>query len=466
MMPAKAGAGHLEEVKGPAAPEGNPAVEESVVGGLLLYPDTLDEVRDVLHPEDFAEVRYRRAYQGILAVADRGGDIDPVTVCDAIGYEDTVQLFGGFGTFANLSNQAPRTRALMARTAEIIRDHSLRRRVYREAVNLQGDAGEADFGELVTRLETVRRDVETRSGEGQIRTLGEVLDAVHAGLQRTIEAPNEDRGIPTGLVDLDNLTGRWKPGQLIVVAGRPGMGKTAFALTVAWGAVSRGHKVGMFSLEMLAEELGIRLVASEGHIDGRRLQSGDLRPEDWGRYMAALDRFEPYRDCLLIDDAGTVTTSQLRARARRLVERHRVELLLVDYLQIVSPDRETENRTRDVTSIARGLKAMAKELRVPVIALGQLNRNAEGRNTKRPGLADLRESGAIEQEADKVLLLYRDEVYHEDTEDKGVAEVIVAKQRSLGTGTVKLAYVAEETRFGNLERRYEDDGDGYRGAGL
>ena len=433
--------------------------EQSVLGGLLLDNSAADKVGDILAGEDFYNDAHRSVFAAIMNLIADNKPADVVTVAEALGSLKKLDYVGGMAYLGALVENVP-TAANIRRYAEIVRERSILRRLAAAG----GEIADTAYNPLGRSVREILDQAETRvfeiaehgargqQGFQELRPLlTQVVERIELLFAR--ENPSDVTGVPTGFTDLDRLTSGLQEGDLIVVAGRPSMGKTALALNIAEHiALSTKVKlpVAVFSMEMGATQLAMRLIGSVGRLDQHKIRTGQLSPDDWERLSDALGRLSDA--AIHIDDTAALNALELRARARRLARQYGGKLgaIVVDYLQHMQAVAQGENRATEISEISRSLKALAKELRVPVIALSQLNRSLEQRPNKRPIMSDLRESGAIEQDSDLILFIYRDEVYNEDTQDKGVAEIIVGKQRNGPIGTVKLAFLGQYTRFENL----------------
>jgi len=433
--------------------------EQSVLGGLLLDNSAADKVGDILAGEDFYNDAHRSVFAAIMNLIADNKPADVVTVAEALGSLKKLDYVGGMAYLGALVENVP-TAANIRRYAEIVRERSILRRLAAAG----GEIADTAYNPLGRSVREILDQAETRvfeiaehgargqQGFQELRPLlTQVVERIELLFAR--ENPSDVTGVPTGFTDLDRLTSGLQEGDLIVVAGRPSMGKTALALNIAEHiALSTKVKlpVAVFSMEMGATQLAMRLIGSVGRLDQHKIRTGQLSPDDWERLSDALGRLSDA--AIHIDETAALNALELRARARRLARQYGGKLgaIVVDYLQLMQAVAQGENRATEISEISRSLKALAKELRVPVIALSQLNRSLEQRPNKRPIMSDLRESGAIEQDSDLILFIYRDEVYNEDTQDKGVAEIIVGKQRNGPIGTVKLALLGQYTRFENL----------------
>lgn len=429
--------------------------EQAVLGALLFDNDALDRIADIIAPLDFYEPRHRLILEAIMALCRQYRPADAVTVAEWLAEQKKLEEVGGLAYLGNLVQQTPST-ANVRQWAEIVHEHALLRRlaeagqrITEQALNPHGKEVSLILDEAEARILDVAQQA-LRQKEGFI-PIASILNAVVENLESLQSRPYAGHvsGIPSGFVDLDHMTTGFHPGDLVIIAGRPSMGKTAFALNIAeYVAVQVGLPVAIFSLEMSAPQLASRLLASSARVSQQDLRTGQLSENNWQKLTRSLGILN--ESPIFIDESGTLSVLEARGRARRLWRQQgSLGLIVVDYLQLMTSARPTDNRVNEISTISRSLKALAKELNVPVLALSQLNRGLEARTNKRPVMADLRESGAIEQDADLILFIYRDEVYYPETADKGMAEIIIGKQRNGPIGTVKLTFLGEYTRFEN-----------------
>jgi replicative DNA helicase len=432
--------------------------EQSVLGGLLLENEALDKIADILTDGDFYRHDHRLIYQHIGKLIEHNKPADIVTVAESL--ESTAELsgIGGLAYLGALAQNTP-TAANIRRYAEIVRERAVMRKlvevgsgIAESAFSPQGRDAQQLLDEAEARIFQIAEGGK-RSSEGFVDIkilLPQVADRIDQLFQR--DNPTDVTGVPTGFTDLDSMTSGFQPGDLVIVAGRPSMGKTAFSLNVAENvALDTGLPVAVFSMEMAATQLAMRMIGSVGRLDQHKMRTGRLEDEDWVRLTTALGKLNDAP--IFIDEGAALTSFDVRARARRLHRQcGKLGLIVVDYLQLMSApaSRQSENRATEISEISRSLKALAKELDVPVVALSQLNRSVEQRPDKRPVMSDLRESGAIEQDADLILFIYRDEVYNAESPEKGTAEIIIAKQRNGPIGRLKLTFLGEHTRFENF----------------
>ncbi len=442
--------------------------EQSVLGGLLLENEAWDRIADVLGVEDFYRHDHRLIYQHISMLVEHNKPADMVTVAESLENSAKLSGVGGIAYLGALVQNIP-SAANIRRYAEIVRERAVMRRLVEvgsgiadSAFNPQGRDASTLLDEAEARIFEIKEHG-ARASQGFI-DIKSVLPMVVERLDKLsqLDDPTGVTGIATGFTDLDNMTSGMQPGELIIVAGRPSMGKTAFALNIAEHvALNTDHAVAVFSLEMPSTQLAMRLIGSVGRIDQHKMRTGQLEDEDWERLTYALGKLNEAP--IHIDETGGINAMELRARARRLkrqvetLEGKKLGLIVVDYLQLMTSVRQTENRATEVAEISRSLKSLAKELEVPLIALSQVNRKIEDRTDKRPVMSDLRESGAIEQDADVILFLYRDEVYNKDTQYKGTAEVIIGKQRNGPIGSIRLTFLGANTRFENHASGHIED---------
>jgi len=444
----------LEALK---VPPHSTEAEQSVLGGLLLDNGAADRIADFLSGEHFYSDAHRLLYSAIMQLIADNKPADVVTVAEALGSLNKLDYVGGMTYLAALVENVP-TAANIRRYAEIVHERAILRRLAAAG----GEIAESAFHplgrsvrEILDHAETTVFEIAEHGARGQqgfqeIRPLlTQVVERIEFLYNR--DNPSDVTGIATGFTDLDRMTSGLQEGDLIVIAGRPSMGKTSLALNMAEHiALNLKMPVAIFSMEMGATQLAMRLMGSVGRLDQQKIRTGRLTNDDWERLSAALGKLNDAP--IHIDETPALNALELRARARRLARQYGGKLgaIIVDYLQLMQAVSDGENRATEISEISRSMKALAKELKVPVLALSQLNRSLEQRPNKRPVMSDLRESGAIEQDADVILFIYRDEVYNEDTQDKGVAEIIISKQRNGPIGMVRLAFLGENTRFENL----------------
>lgn len=420
--------------------------EQSVLGGLLLDGGAFDRIADVVTEGDFYRAEHRLIFRAIARLAEAGKPADTLTVADCLREHGKLDEAGGNAYLGQLALNTP-SAANIRRYAEIVRDRAMLRGIVaaaHEAIDACTLPSGANPAEIAGRMEEALSGVITRQ-RGDVTTLGDaVADAV-----RYVDALHAKgggmAGLPTGFVDLDHITGGLSGGDLIIVAGRTSMGKTAFGLSIAQHVAQNAGSVAVFTLEMSGRQLAMRVLSASSRVSMHRLRTGYVAEDQWPAIAEAGARLRDVR--IFIDDTPAVTCAHVRARCRRIKRQHGLALIIVDYLQLMRG--EGDNRVQEVGSISRGLKIIAKELDVPVIALSQLNRKVEERTDKRPTLSDLRDSGELEQDADVIAFIYRDEVYHPDSPAKGTAELLIRKQRNGPLGDIRLWFREELMRFEN-----------------
>ena len=426
--------------------------EQAVLGGLMLDEHAWERIADKLGEEDFYRKDHRLIFRAIGDLASKNQPCDAVTLGEWFESSGLADEVGGVAYVIQLANATPSAANILA-YAGIVREKSVLRQLIEAGTQIVGDG----FQPEGRKSEEILAEAEQRvfhiaeTGARGKKSYVEMRAAVHEAFQilsRRYESKDAVTGLATGFADLDEMTAGLQPSDLIIVAARPSMGKTALAVNMAEHAALKSRKaVAIFSMEMSASQLAFRLISSLGRIDQQHLRNGDLAEEDWPRVTSAITLLSETK--ILIDDTPALSPSELRARARRMKRQYDLGLIVVDYLQLMAVPGNKENRATEISEITRSLKALAKELNIPVIALSQLNRSLEQRTDKRPVMADLRESGAIEQDADVILFIYRDEYYDKESADKGLAEIIIGKQRNGPTGTVKLTFLGRYTRFEN-----------------
>jgi len=427
--------------------------EQSVLGGLMLDNDAADRIGDVVGTDDFYSDAHRIVYRHISQLIAEGKPADVVTVSEALASTQKLDYVGGLAYLGALAQNVP-TAANIRHYANIVRERSILRQLAATATEI----AESAFNPMGRNAKMVLDEAEAKvlhiaeqgsRGAANFQSIGQVLPAVVERIETLYnrDDPSDVTGVPTGFADLDKMTSGFQPGDLVVVAGRPSMGKTALALNIGeYVALNTGMPVAVFSMEMGASQLAMRLIGSVGKLDQHKLRTGRLQNDDWDRLSNALGRLNEAP--ILIDETPALNAIEVRSRARRLMRQYgKLGLVIVDYLQLMQATTQGENRATEISEISRSMKSLAKELSVPVVALSQLNRSLEQRPNKRPVMSDLRESGAIEQDADVIVFIYRDEVYNAESPDKGTAEIIIGKQRNGPIGTVRLTFLGEFTRF-------------------
>ncbi len=427
--------------------------EQSVLGGLMLDNEAWERVAERVSEQDFYRSDHRLIFRAIAALANEARPYDVVTLSEWLTANNQLEKAGGLAYLAALAENTP-SAANIAAYADIVRERSILRQLIRagteishSAYNTEGRTSE----QLLDQAERLVFEIADREARGRrgFKTIKELLGNALDRIDTLFQRDSPVTGVATGFTDFDELSAGLQPSDLIIVAGRPSMGKTAFAINIAEHAtIKEGQVIAIFTMEMPGEQLAMRLMSSLGRIDQHKIRTGKLSEEDWPRLTSAIGILSSAK--MFIDDTPALTPSELRARCRRIAREHGLGLVIVDYLQLMQVPGTKENRATEISEISRALKSLAKELNVPIIALSQLNRSLEQRPDKRPRMADLRESGAIEQDADLIVFIYRDEVYDEDSPEKGVAEIIVGKQRNGPIGTVRLTFLGQYTRFENF----------------
>jgi len=438
-------------------PPHNIDAEQAVLGALFLDNSAIAMVTRSLQPEDFYMEAHRVIFKTILDLEENGQLADLVTVTDLLRRRGALDKVGGATYVATLSNISP-TSANAEHYAHIVEEKALLRNLITLATRLAGMGyeGSEDAERLMEEAEKMLMELGSRRTSALFVEIKDVLMDTFKHLEHLYQHKGEINGVPTGFADLDNLCQGLQPGDLVIVAGRPSMGKTSFGMCIAYNAAREMNKpVAVFSLEMSKEQLVQRMLCAEAMVDQHKIRSGFIADEDWGKLTQKASDLAKLP--LFIDDSGVLTVRQLRAKTRRLHMEKGLGLIVIDYLQLMQGSSRIENRQQEIADISRSLKGLAKELGVPIIALAQLSRSVEQRQDKRPQMSDLRESGSLEQDADMVMFIYRDEYYNPDTEKIGIADIIIAKQRNGPTGVVELAFLKEYTKFMNMTRRNEGE---------
>ncbi len=433
-------------------PPHNTEAEASVLGAIFLEPPALITASEIVIADDFYHIAHQKIFQTMLNLSDQGKAIDVVTVTEELSAKKELEDVGGLTYMTELANAVP-TAANIGHYAKIVEEKAILRRLIRVASKIADDGytREDEVEILLAEAEKKMLEISNRKNAGDFKHVKDVLVKTFDNIEQLQSRAGDVTGIPTGFRDLDKMTAGFQRNDLIIVAARPSVGKTAFALNVAQSvAVKARENVAIFSLEMGADQLVMRMLCAEGNIDAQRLRTGDLQTEDWGKLTMAMGSLS--NSGIYIDDSPGVRMADIRAKCRRLAKENGLGMILIDYLQLIlGSGKPGENRQQEVSEISRSLKGLARELQVPVIALSQLSRGVEQRQDKRPMMSDLRESGSIEQDADIVAFLYRDDYYDKESESKDIIEIIIAKQRNGPTGTVSLAFRKEYNKFLNLE---------------
>ncbi|HET6552283.1 MAG TPA: replicative DNA helicase [Dyella sp.] len=428
--------------------------EQAVLGGLMLSPDSLDKVADRLGEQDFYRKDHRLIWRAITELASKGMPCDAITLGDWFEANGLAEMVGGAAYLIELANTTP-SAANIGAYADIVREKSVLRQLIDAGTGIAEDGYQPEgmgVQEVLERAEQAVFKIAESGARGKKDTVSmrEAVKDAFRILSERFENKGQLTGVSTGFSDLDELTSGLQPSDLIIVAARPSMGKTAFSVNIAEAVAMRGKKkaVAIFSMEMSASQLAFRMISSVGRIHAQHLRNGDLAEEDWPRVTNAIALLSEAK--IFIDDTPGLSPVEMRSRSRRLHREHGgLGLIVIDYLQLMQVPGNKENRATEISEISRSLKGLAKELNCPVIALSQLNRSLEQRADKRPMMSDLRESGAIEQDADVIMFIYRDEYYNKESPDKGLAEIIIGKQRNGPTDTVKLTFLGHYTKFEN-----------------
>lgn len=429
--------------------------EQSVLGGLLLDNAAWDRVADFINADDFYRYDHRLIFQTIVKLIAASRPADVITVFEALNSLGKADEVGGLSYLNALAQNTPNA-ANIRRYAELVRERGVLRKLITVADEISGNAFNPQGKEVKNMLDEAEAKILAIAEEGARNKQGfqEIQPLLKQVVERIDELYSRENtsditGVPTGFADLDKMTSGLQPGDLIIVAGRPSMGKTAFSVNIGENvAIESGLPVAIFSMEMGGTQLAMRMLGSVGRLDQHRLRNGQLNDEDWPRLTHAIQKMNDAQ--MFIDETPALNSIELRARARRLSRQcGKLGLIIIDYLQLMSANNAGENRATEISEISRNLKGLAKELNCPVIALSQLNRSLEQRPNKRPIMSDLRESGAIEQDADVIMFIYRDQVYNPDSPDKGTAEIIIGKQRNGPIGSVRLTFMGEYTKFEN-----------------
>ncbi len=437
-------------------PPQNIEAEQSVLGSLLIDPEAIPKVTSFLRPEDFYRETHALIHKAVADLYERRQPVDFVTLCDELDRRKELEQVGGAGYLTSLINAVP-TSAHAEYYGRIVERTATLRRLISAAAEISNMAYEQadDEDRILDQAEQLIFGVGQRSIERELVPLRTIVSDYYDRIEELFEHRGETVGVPTGFVDLDRLLGGFQPADLIIVAGRPGTGKTSLALTMAdHAARQHGLCIALFSLEMPNEQVVQRLVSGATGIDSQRLRTGDITQEELARIARAMGELSEIS--VYIDDTPAIAPMELRHKARRLCAEHPVRLIIVDYLQLMQAGVRMENRVQEVSYISRQLKTLASELRIPVLACSQLSRAVESRPDKHPLLSDLRESGSIEQDADVVMFIYREEMYDEETFRPNIADIMVAKHRNGPTGQISLRFMKEQAKFANLELAPEE----------
>ena len=437
--------------------------EQSVLGALLLENRCWDNIADKVAEVDFYRKDHRLIFRVISELADKQDPFDVITLSESLEATGELEEAGGLAYLGMLAKDTPSAANVVA-YAEIVRDRSILRQLVHIGTDIADSAFNTEGRKTSELLEKAEQQVfniaeQRQHGQGGFNPIKSLLAEAVDKIETLYEQEGSITGEGTGFADFDEMTSGLQPSDLIIVAGRPSMGKTTFAMNLAENVAIKGDKpVAVFSMEMPGDSLAMRMMSSLGRIDQHKVRTGKLEDDEWPRLTSAINLLAETK--LFIDDTPALTPIEVRSRARRLAREHgQLGLIVLDYLQLMQSPASGDNRVQQISDISRGLKALAKELNVPVVALSQLNRNLEQRPNKRPVMSDLRESGSIEQDADVIVFIYRDEVYNEDSPDKGIAEIIIGKQRNGPIGTTRLTFLGQFTRFENFAGNPYGDGE-------
>ena len=436
-------------------PPQNLEAEQAVLGAMMLEPEAGSSVFEMLQPEDFYRDNHRLIFSAIRDLFEKGDPVDLVSVAETLRQQGRLEQVGGIATISEIARSVP-SAANVEYYAKLVTEKALLRQLIRASSSIleRGyEPGEEARG-LLEEAEKLILDLSRRRVKDGFSFIRDILLETFEKIEYLYANKGNLTGVPTFFTELDRMTSGWQPSDLVIIAARPSMGKTAMVLNMAQNAAVRAKvPVAIFSLEMSKEQLVQRMLCGEAMVDQQRVRTGELLDADWPKLTRAVG---PLSDApIFIDDTVGISLAELRSKARRLKMEHNLGMIIIDYLQLLSVGKKTESRQQEVAQISRTLKGLARELKVPVIALSQLNRGVEQRQDKRPIMSDLLESGAIEADADVISFIYRDEYYNHDSEKKGIAELIIAKHRNGPVGTVELGFLKEFTKFVNLERQHQ-----------
>jgi replicative DNA helicase len=439
-------------------PPQNIEAEQSVLGGILIENEAINKVMEILIPDDFYRDAHRKILSALIDLSERDEPADLITMTNELRKRDQLDAIGGASYLASLIDSVP-TAANIEYYARIVREKAVLRKLIETSTEIitQSYQDRGDVDGFLDEAEKSIFEISERRVRPSFYSIREIVKTSLDTISRLYEKKELITGVPSGFKELDKMTAGLQPSDLIIVAGRPSMGKTALCLNIAqYAAIERKVPIAIFSLEMSKEQLVIRMLCAQSQVEGHRLRTGFLQESDWTRLTIAAGTL--YEAPIFIDDTAALSALELRAKARRLKADHHIGLIVIDYLQLMKGRARTESRQQEISEISRSLKALAKELNIPVIAVSQLSRKTEERTGNRPQLSDLRESGAIEQDADVILFLFREEVYNRQEDNQGKAEIIIGKQRNGPIGKVDLAFLDKFTSFRDL---YKGEGENF-----
>ena len=435
-------------------PPQNIEAEESILGGILIENEAINRVTEILDPDDFYRDAHRKIFNALINLSERDEPADLITLTNELRKTDQLDSIGGASYLTSLIDSVP-TAANIEYYAKIVKEKAILRKLIQTSTEIITQSYE-DRGDVEVFLDEAERaifEISEKRVRPSFYSIRDIVKESFKTIERLFQKKELVTGVPSGFKELDRMTAGFQPSDLIIIAGRPSMGKTAFCLNVAqYAAIENKIPVAVFSLEMSKEQLVIRMLCSEAHVEGTRLRTGYLNESDWPKLTIAAGNLSEAP--IYIDDTAALSVLELRAKARRLKADHGLGMVIIDYLQLMKGRARVENRQQEISEISRSLKALSKELSIPVIAVSQLSRKTEERTGNRPQLSDLRESGAIEQDADLIIFIYRDEIYNraEDNPNRGKAEVIIGKQRNGPIGKIDLAFLDKFTTFKDLYR--------------
>lgn len=443
-----------EETLVPRIPPHSDEAEQSVLGSILMDPEAVAAAAENLKSEEFYDPKHKEIYEAILDLHGGGSAVDVVTVKARLESRGTLETVGGLKYLGQLATAVPNS-VFVRNYIRIVKERALYRRFISLANSILGGSYSTSIPieEMSEKVEKEVFDILQNRGSEDFHPISQLLSESFENIEKVAKNRGVVPGVPTGFVDLDAKLAGLHNSDLVLIGARPSMGKTAFGLNIVQhAAVHEGKSCAIFSLEMSGTQVATRLLGAEAGVNMEHFRTGEMTDDDWVKVVDAISVLAESK--IYIDDTGGITLSELRSKCRKLKIEKGLDLIMIDYLQLMSGSgRGSDNRQQEISEISRGLKMLARELNIPVIALSQLSRSLESRSDRRPMMSDLRESGAIEQDADVIMFIYRDEYYHPDSEDKGVAEIIISKQRNGPVGTVKLHYAGQFVRFSNLENR-------------